>query len=310
MIEKSTGESLARTRLVLGRVVRRVGGRLGVFLLTLFLLMAAFGPALAPESPVEQSLADRLQRPGAEHWLGTDEFGRDVLSRLLYGTRISLFIGVISVVIGVAIGGTLGLVTGYFGGWVDQIGMRLMDILLAFPSILLAIIVVAVLGPSLANAMIAVGVVGVPHYARIVRASVLAVREMPFVEAERAVGAPNARILRRTILPHCTAPVLVQASLGLATAILDAAGLSFLGLGAQPPTPEWGAMLGQGRAYVIHAPWVLVAPGAAILLTVLGFNLVGDSLRDALDPRLAATFRDDASRSLRGARGGTPRKST
>ena len=310
MTEKGRGESLARTRRALTRVGQRIGGRLGSLLLLVFLLMALFGPSLAPGDPLEQSLAHQLQEPGPRHWLGTDEFGRDVLSRLLHGTRISLFIGLISVLIGVGVGGTLGLVTGYFGGWIDQIGMRLMDVMLAFPSILLAVIVVAVLGPSLANAMIAVGVVGVPHYARIVRASVLAVREMPFVEAERAVGAPDGRILRRTILPHCTAPVLVQASLGLATAILDAAGLSFLGLGAQPPTPEWGAMLGQGRAYVIHAPWVLAAPGAAILLTVLGFNLVGDSLRDALDPRLAATFRDDASRAVPGRKRSPNRDTT
>jgi peptide/nickel transport system permease protein len=272
----------------------RAGGRIGLGLLAFFLLAAALGPSVAPHDPLEQELSRRLEAPGREHWLGTDEFGRDVLSRLLYGTRVSLLVGVVSVAIGVVAGGSLGLVTGYFGGWVDQAGMRLVDVMLAFPSIVLAIIVVAVLGPSLAHAMVAVGIVGIPHYARIVRASVLSVKGMPFVEAERAVGASAPRILRRTILPQCSAPLLVQASLGLATAILEAAGLSFLGLGAQPPTPEWGAMLGQGRAYVIHAPWVLAAPGAAILLTVLGFNLIGDGLRDALDPRLAATFRDDA----------------
>ncbi len=283
-----------RTRRILARMGRRSGGRLGIALLGFFVILAAVGPWLAPDDPLEQDLGRRLQAPGREHLLGTDEFGRDVLSRLLYGTRISLLVGIVSVAIGVILGGTLGLVTGYFGGWVDLAGMRLVDVMLAFPGIVLAIIVVAVLGPSLSHAMIAVGVVAVPHYARIVRASVLAVKEMPFVEAERALGASPARILSRTILPHCSAPLLVQASLGLATAILEAAGLSFLGLGAQPPTPEWGAMLGQGRSYVIHAPWMLAAPGAAILLTVLGFNLIGDGLRDALDPRLAATFRDDA----------------
>jgi peptide/nickel transport system permease protein len=182
-------------------------------------------------------------------------------------------------------------VTGYFGGWVDLVGMRLVDVMLAFPSILLAVVVVAVLGPGLVHAMIAVGIVGVPAYARLIRAQVLSVRALPFVEADKALGARDGRILVRTVLPHCTAPLLVQASLGLATAILDAAGLSFLGLGAQPPDPEWGAMLGHGREYVIHAPWILVAPGVAILLTVLGFNLLGDSLRDALDPRLAAIVR-------------------
>jgi peptide/nickel transport system permease protein len=256
-----------------------------------FLVGAVLGPTLAPRDPLQQDLSQRLRPPDAEHWLGTDEFGRDVASRLMYGTRLSLVVGLMSVGIGLALGGTLGLVTGYFGGWVDFVGMRLVDVMLAFPSILLAVVVVAVLGPSLTNAMIAVGIVSVPVYARLVRSRVLSIRAMQFVEADRAIGARDRRILVRTVLPHCTAPLMVQASLGLATAILDAAGLSFLGLGAQPPVPEWGAMLGHGREYVIHAPWILAAPGAAILLTVLGFNLVGDSLRDALDPRLVTTFR-------------------
>lgn len=287
--------SPAGTRAVLGRVARRTGGRVGLFLLAIFVLVSIVGPWVAPEDPLAQDLSRRLEQPSAQHPLGTDEFGRDVLSRLLHGTRISLFVGVLAVAMGVIVGGSLGLAAGYYGGWFDLASMRVVDVMLAFPSILLAVIVVAALGPSLANAMVAVGVVGIPHYARIIRSSALAVRGMPFVEADVAIGSPSLRILRRTVLPHCTAPMLVQASLGLATAILDAAGLSFLGLGAQPPTPEWGAMLGQGRAYVIHAPWVLAAPGAAILLTVLGFNLVGDSLRDALDPRLAATFRAAAA---------------
>ncbi len=298
MNRESDGRSLEGSRRILGRMARRTGGRIGIALLGLFLVGAAFGPRLAPEDPLEQCLEDRLQKPSGDHWLGTDEFGRDVLSRLLHGTRISLFVGVVAVTIGVVVGGTLGLVTGYFGGWVDMLGMRLVDVLLAFPSILLAVIIVAVLGPSLSNAMVAVGIVAIPHYARIVRSSVLMVRNLPFVEADRSIGFPERRILRRSVLPHCVAPLIVQASLGLATAILDAAGLSFLGLGAQPPNPEWGAMLGQGRSYVIHAPWVLAAPGGAILLTVLGFNLIGDALRDALDPRLAATFRDDAVRGV------------
>jgi peptide/nickel transport system permease protein len=260
-------------------------------ILAVFLLGAVFGPVLAPEDPLAQDLRRRLEPPSREHVLGTDEFGRDVLSRLIHGTRISLLIGLVSVGIGVVVGGTLGLTSGYFGGWVDHVGMRVVDIMLAFPSVLLAVIVVAALGPSLLHAMIAVGIVSVPQYARLVRSQVLTVRSMPFVEAGRALGTPPGRILFRTVLPHCVAPLVVQASLGLATAILDAAGLSFLGLGAQPPAPEWGAMLGFGREYVVHAPWVLAAPGTAILLTVLGFNLIGDGLRDALDPRLAATFR-------------------
>jgi peptide/nickel transport system permease protein len=284
---------------VLARLSRRGSVRLAAGILAVFLAGAVLGPAIAPADPVEQDLARRLEPPGREHLLGTDEFGRDVLSRLIHGTRISLLVGLVSVGIGVALGGTLGLVTGYFGGWVDHLGMRIMDIALAFPSVLLAIIVVAVLGPGLFHAMIAVGIVGVPQYARLVRAQVLTVRAQPFVEAERALGTPDARVLFRTILPHCTAPLIVQASLGLATAILDAAGLSFLGLGAQPPLPEWGAMLSHGREYILHAPWILAAPGAAILLTVLGFNLLGDGLRDALDPRLAGPVR---ARVPRGAR--------
>jgi peptide/nickel transport system permease protein len=254
------------------------------------LLCAIFGAALAPYDPFEQNLESRLQAPSGGHILGTDEFGRDVLSRVLHGTRISLCIGLVSVGIGVVLGGAVGLVTGYRGGWIDHLGMRMVDILLAFPSVLLAVIVVAALGPSLRHAMIAVGIVSVPQYARLVRASVLSLRACAFVEAERALGSSESRILLRTIVPHCVAPVLVQASLGLGTAILDAAGLSFLGLGAQPPLPEWGAMLGAGREYVVHAPWILLAPGIAILATVLGFNLLGDGLRDALDPRLAALF--------------------
>jgi peptide/nickel transport system permease protein len=275
---------------VLARVGRRGTAKVGLGILAVFVAGALLGPALAPRDPLEQDLERRLAPPTGQHWLGTDEFGRDVFSRLLHGTRLSLFVGIVSVGIGLALGGALGLVTGYFGGWVDLVGMRLVDVVLAFPSILLAIVIVAVLGPGLVHAMIAVGIVGVPAYARLVRAQVLSVRALPFVEADRALGSPDARIMVRTVLPHCTAPLLVQASLSLATAILDAAGLSFLGLGAQPPIPEWGAMLGHGRDYVIHAPWILVAPGAAILLTVLGFNLVGDSLRDALDPRLASAL--------------------
>jgi len=285
------------------RLLRRLGGRgsvrLGAGILAVFLVVAAIGPVVAPADPVAQDLSRRLEPPGREHLLGTDEFGRDVLSRLIHGTRISLLVGLVSVGIGVALGGTLGLVTGYFGGWVDNLGMRIMDIALAFPSILLAIIVVAVLGPGLFHAMIAVGIVGVPQYARLVRSQVLTVRAQPFVEADRALGSSEGHIVFRTVLPHCTAPLVVQASLGLATAILDAAGLSFLGLGAQPPLPEWGAMLGHGREYIIHAPWILAAPGAAILLTVLGFNLLGDGLRDALDPRMAFAIRSPARRIAR-----------
>ena len=296
---RGTGqEHASRTRRVLSRLVRRPASRVGLVILATLVLGAAIGPVLAPQSPYLQDLDHRLVPPGDGHLLGTDEFGRDILSRLLYGTRISLTIGMVSVGIGLLAGGLLGLVTGYLGGRVDMIGMRVVDVLLAFPGILLAVVIVAILGPSLTNAMIAVGIVGVPHFARLLRGAVLSVKSQPFVEAQVAMGVPRGRILFRTILPPCVAPLMVQTSLGLASAILEAAGLSFLGLGAQPPTPEWGAMLGQGRDLVIHAPWVLAMPGIAILLSVLGFNLVGDGIRDALDPALEGIFGPERGRGL------------
>jgi peptide/nickel transport system permease protein len=240
---------------------------------------------VAPYDPLAQDLTRRLQPPSGEHWLGTDDFGRDVLSRVLHGSRVSLRLGIVAVLVALVVGGPIGLLAGYYGGAFDLFGMRVMDLMLAFPSILLSIVVVAILGPSLTNAMIAVGVMAVPQYARIVRGSVLSVRGLEYVQASRALGAADPRILARAILPNVTGPIIVTASLGLATAILDAAGLSFLGLGAQPPIPEWGSMLSQGRELVLVAPWVLTAPGVAVFLAVLGFNLVGDALRDLLDPR-------------------------
>ena len=250
-----------------------------------FLLLAFAAPLIAPADPMAQALYNRLSPPTFEHPFGTDDFGRDILSRVIYGARISLRVGVFAVLIALILGTCIGVVAGYWGGWIDQILMRLMDLLLAFPSILLAIGIVAILGPGLENAMLAVGIVAMPQYARLVRASVLTVRETDYVMAARALGASDWRILCVAVLPNCLAPLIVQATLGLATAILDAAGLSFLGLGAQPPTPEWGAMLSQGRELIVRAPWVLTFPGGAIFFTVLAFNLVGDGLRDALDPK-------------------------
>jgi peptide/nickel transport system permease protein len=258
----------------------------GLVLILAFLLLAVFGSLLAPHDPFAQDLYSRLQRPDRSHPFGTDDFGRDLLSRVMAGARISLRIGVVSVGIALAVGTLVGLLAGYYGGWVDNLLMRAMDIMLAFPSILLSIVVVAILGPSLTNAMIAVGIVVIPQYARVVRASVLSIKEMEYVQAARALGYGDRRILRRSVLPNCLPPLMVQSTLGMATAILDAAGLSFLGLGAQPPTPEWGAMLSQGRDSFFQAPWIMTYPGLAILLTVLGFNLLGDGLRDVLDPRL------------------------
>jgi ABC-type dipeptide/oligopeptide/nickel transport system permease subunit len=257
----------------------------GGALLALFLLIAAAAPWVAPHDPLTQDLYGRLSPPSAKNWFGTDDFGRDILSRVLHGARVSLRVGVAAVAIALVVGAAIGLTAGYRGGLLDNVLMRLMDLMLAFPSILLAIVVVAVLGPSLNNAMLAVGIVSIPQYARLVRASVLSIREQDYVTAARALGAGDARIILTAILPNCVAPLTVQATLGMAGAILDAAGLSFLGLGAQPPTPEWGAMLSGGRDFILSAPWVLTFPGLSILLTVLAFNLLGDGLRDALDPK-------------------------
>ena len=256
----------------------------GVLLLG-FLLLALAAPIAAPRDPLEQDLYGRLQAPSLAHPFGTDDFGRDILSRVIYGSRISLRVGAVAVALALVLGTGIGLCAGYWGGLLDQALMRAMDLMLAFPSILLAIGIVAVLGPGLDNAMLAVGIVAVPQYARIARASTLSVRQQDYVQAVRALGAGDVRILLFAVLPNCLPPLIVHSTLGLATAILDAAGLSFLGLGAQPPTPEWGAMLSGGRELILSAPWVLTFPGLAILLTVLAFNLLGDGLRDALDPR-------------------------
>ncbi|WP_404454200.1 ABC transporter permease [Virgibacillus necropolis] len=268
------------------RIVKSKTSFIGLLIILLLIVTALLAPLIATHSPTEQHIINNYQSPSAEHWLGTDALGRDIFSRIVYGSRISIQIGLIAVGISMIIGVTLGGVAGYFGRWIDQVIMRLVDILLAFPSILLAIALVAVLGPSLQNAMIAVGIVGIPQFARIVRSAVLAVKETEYVEAAKSIGAKNGRILTQHVLPNCVAPIIVQATLGIGTAILDAAGLSFLGLGAQPPTPEWGAMLSDGRAALQNAPWVVAFPGVAIFLVVLGFNLFGDGLRDALDPRL------------------------
>ncbi|WP_174614241.1 nickel transporter permease [Virgibacillus ihumii] len=269
------------------RLIKSKTSLIGLCIILLLIVTAIFAPLIATHSPTSyESITDRYQPPSAEHFLGTDALGRDIFSRIVYGTRISIQIGVFTVAISMIIGVLLGGIAGYFGKWIDQIIMRLVDILMAFPSILLAIALVAVLGPSLQNAMIAVGIVGIPQFARIVRSAVLSVKETEYIEAAKAIGAKNGRVLMQHVLPNCLAPIIVQATLSVGTAILDAAGLSFLGLGAQPPTPEWGAMLSDGRAALQNAPWVVAFPGIAIFLVVLGFNLFGDGLRDALDPRL------------------------
>ncbi len=267
-------------------------GVAGLIIITVFFLCALLAPIISPHDPIENSLYDQLKPPywhpgGAiKNVLGTDDLGRDILSRIIWGARVSLMVGVVSVGIALIFGSFLGALAGYYKGWLDNVIMRFMDILLAFPHILLAIVIVAYLGPGLRNAMMAIGIITIPRFARIVRASVLEEDEKDYVTAAKAVGARDGRIIFNAIFPNCLAPIIVQASLGFGSAILDAAGLSFLGLGAQPPTAEWGAMIAMGRSLILRAWWVMTFPGIAILFGVLGFNLLGDGLRDALDPRL------------------------
>lgn len=264
----------------------------GLFIVLVLVVCAIFAPIIAPFDPNEQNLAMRLLPPiyeegaNSAYILGTDDFGRDLLSRIIYGARVSIMIGFISVVISLAIGLLLGILAGYYGGLIDLIIMRIVDIMLAIPAILLAIVIVAILGPSLYNAMIAIGIVGIPTYARIIRASVLAEKEKEYVIASRINGSSDLRLMLLVILPNCLSPIIVQATMGFASAVLEAAGLSFLGLGAQPPLAEWGAMLSNSLQYITTAPWMILYPGLAIFLTVLGFNLIGDALTDALDPKL------------------------
>ena len=257
----------------------------GASVVGVLLIVALLAPILAPQDPLRQDLYNRLQSPSITYPLGTDDFGRDILSRIIYGSRISLRIGLVSISVALLVGSAIGLVAGYRGGVIDSLSMRFMDILLAFPSILLAIAIVAIIGPGIENVMIAVSIVMVPQFARLLRASALSVREMAYIEAARALGSGELRLMLRGVLPNCLAPLIVQSTLSLGTAMLDAAGLSFLGLGAQPPTPEWGSMLSGGRELLLKAPWVMTFPGMAIFVVVLGLNLLGDGLRDALDPR-------------------------
>ena len=261
---------------------------IGLAIVIFLVLLAVFADFLFDYEQVviKQNTAIRLQGPSAEHWFGTDEFGRDILARLVHGGRISLVVGVIAVAIALVLGGTLGAISGFFGGKVDMLISRAMDILLAVPSLLLSITIVSALGPSIINLMIAIAVSSVPGYARIVRSSVMTVRDNEFVEAAKAIGANDAQIIASHILPNCLAPIIVQVSLKVASAILSTSGLSFLGLGVKAPTPEWGSMLSGGRAYLRNAPHLTVFPGLCIMLTILSMNLLGDGLRDALDPKL------------------------
>ncbi|MBT2699804.1 ABC transporter permease [Bacillus sp. ISL-40] len=258
----------------------------GLGIVVFFIIIAIIAPIIAPYSFKDQVLADRMLPPSSEHWFGTDDFGRDIFSRIVYGARISLWVGFFSVLGSVVAGTLLGIVAGYYGRWVDAIISRIFDIMLAFPSILLAIAVVSILGPSLQNALIAIAVINIPNFGRLVRSKVLSVKQEEYIMAARAVGMKDSRILLRHILPNSISPVIVQATLAIATAIIEAAALGFLGMGAQAPTPEWGKMLADSKNYITQAPWTLFFPGVAIMLTVLGFNLMGDGLRDILDPKM------------------------
>lgn len=268
------------------RLVRNPGAVTGFIILVLIAIVSLSAPLLTSFDPVALSPRDRLQPPNAEHWFGTDAFGRDILTRVLYGGQVSLLVGFIAVGIAASIGVTLGLLSGYYGGVIDNLVMRLTDVMLAFPGILLALAIVAVLGPDLFNAMIAVGISASPIYTRVVRGTVLQTKSLAYIEAVQQSGARGWRIILLHILPNILGPIVVIATLGVANAIIAGAALSFLGLGAKPPTPEWGLMLADGRNYLRHAWWITTLPGLAIMLTVLSINLLGDGLRDALDPRM------------------------
>jgi peptide/nickel transport system permease protein len=256
-------------------------------LIALFAACALLAPVLAPYDPLVQDLGSRLRPPSSEHWLGTDSLGRDIASRILYGARISLIIGVVVVTAAGVVGTAIGLVAGYAGGLVDEVLMRLTEVFLAFPALILAMAIAGALGPSLTNAIIAIAAVTWAVYARLVRGQILSLRRREFVEAARAMGASRTRIVVRHLLPNALAPLMIQASFDLGSSIIAAAGLSFIGFGAQPPTPEWGVMISEGRNYISTQPWLSLFPGLAILLAVGSFNLLGDGLRDAFDPRLS-----------------------
>ncbi|WP_236620383.1 ABC transporter permease [Sporolactobacillus laevolacticus] len=258
----------------------------GTFIVVFFILLAIFARFIAPQGINDQNIGIRLQPPSAAHWFGTDDFGRDIFSRIVFGARLSLRVGFLSVVGSIIAGTLLGVIAGYFGRFLDVVISRIFDILLAFPSILLSIAIVAILGPSLNNALVAIAIVNIPVFGRLVRSRVLTVKEEEYVVAARSIGMGDMRIIFHHVLPNSFAPIIVQGTLNIATAILDAAGLGFLGMGAQAPLPEWGKMLSDSREYIQNAPWTVLFPGLAIVLVVVGFNLIGDGLRDALDPRM------------------------
>ena len=282
--ESHAGSSLAGQ--TLKRFLRSPSAMAGLIIVTLLILAGLFAPLLTPYDPAQQDLRSVLQAPSLSHPLGTDQLGRDVLARILFGARLTLFIGAFAVAVGLIIGVPLGVISGFYRGTVDLVIQRVMDLMLSFTSFLLALTLVALLGVGLTNVIVAVGISTIPRFARLVRSSVMSIREVSYIEASLALGTPSLRVLWRHVLPNAMAPVIVQATLSMGATILTAAGLGFLGLGVQPPTPEWGAMLGEGRNYIFSQPSVTTFPGLAIFLAVVGFNLLGDGLRDTLDPQL------------------------
>jgi ABC-type dipeptide/oligopeptide/nickel transport system permease subunit len=297
LVQERMLERRSPTVEALRRFIRHRSAQVGLFILGIMLIAAIFAPQIAPYDPIKPIMTEKRRTPPCihllgcpasqpQHLMGIDGNNRDLFSRIVYGSRLSLQIGISTISFAILVGGILGAVSGFFGGWVDNLIMRIMDVLMAFPSLLLAIAIVSVLGPGLINALLAIAIVSIPVYARVVRSSVLQVKGLEYVEASRALGASNLRLLFTRILPNALTPLIVQGTLGIASAILSAAALSFLGLGAEIPKPEWGLMLGEERNSVFNAPFLVFYPGLAIMMTVLSFNLIGDGLRDALDPRL------------------------
>ncbi len=283
---EAQGDVLFRRPSSVKRFMRSPSVIFGAIIVTMLIFIALFAPFISPYDPIKQNFRIQLLPPSLEHPFGTDEFGRDILSRVLYGARWALFVGLLADSIALVIGVTLGLLAGFYSGRTDATVTWMTNVMLAFPYLLLAMIVVAVLGPGIVNAMIAIGIVYVPQYARLVRGNVISLREKEFIEAARSFGVSHMRIITRHILPNCLAPIIVMATLAIGWAIVETAGLSFLGLGAQPPLPEWGSMLSSGRNYMLSAWWIATFPGLAILVVVIGFNILGDGLRDVLDPYL------------------------
>lgn len=279
-------KNISHLSIIWRRLSRSKTAIIGLFIVGLYVLTAIFGPYLAPHDPISQDLSKTFLAPSAQHLMGCDEFGRDIFSRIIHGARVSLIIQFNSVVIALVVGIALGAMGGYFGGLVDEIIMRLMDVMLAFPGMLLALAIVAMLGPNLTNLIVAIGIYSVPQFARVTRGAVISVKKNEYVTAAKAIGESDFSIITRYVLPNALSPIIVQTTLRMATVLLTAAGLGFLGLGVQPPTPEWGTMLSGARMYLRTAPFVAFFPGLAIMLVVLGFNFFGDGLQDALNPRL------------------------